>query len=901
MSIRDFDALFTPKSVALIGASTKPGTVGGVLADNMMRAGFHGPVLPVNPKYGSVGGVLAWPDIASLPVVPDLGVIAVPPDAVPPVVKALRDKGARAAIVITAGFHDSGPGPDRDRLKALIEAAGPMRLMGPNTIGGMAPHIGLNASFSHIAPIEGDLAFIAQSGAVLTSVLDWATDKGIGFSHVAGLGDMLDVDFGDVLNFLAMDTKTRAILLYVEAVTNTRKFMSAARAAARTKPVIVIKSGRKAEGAKAASSHTGALAGADAVYDAAFKRAGMLRVDDMQELFDAVETLSRKTIRDLRGSGVGDRLGILTNGGGIGVLATDRLIELGGTLAELGPETLTGLDAVLPATWSRGNPVDIIGDAPGERYAAAMDVLLADRQIDAILALNCPTAIADSSEAAQAITAKLKKARKPVFTSWLGDGSARPARHHFRDAGVPTYDTAEGAVRAYMHSVRYGRNQQMLMQTPPAIAPEPEDARDRVRKTLAKALDEDRPWLTEVEAKSVLEAYSIPIARTFSAATAAEAEEAARQFSFGDRVAVKILSKDITHKSDVGGVVLNLETPEQTRAAAESMLQRMRQDFPDANIEGVSVQEMILRPGSYELIVGLNEDPQFGPVVLFGQGGKAVEVIGDTAMGLPPLNPILASEMIRETRVSHLLRGFRDEMPVDMEALQHVLITVGRIAIDHPQIVELDINPLIADAKGVVALDARIRVQATAAAGEDRLAIRPYPQHLEGTVALRDGAEIPVRPIKPEDGPALQQMFSATNQDDLRLRFFHAMKKIPTQLAARLTQIDYSREMAFVALNPADRSELVGVVHLSADADNTEAEYSVLVRSDWKGAGLGYALMQAVIDYGANRGIQRLYGEVLSDNHPMIAMCQDLGFAIRRDPEDPLIQYVSLDLTKAAA
>ena len=900
MSIRDFDALFMPGSVALIGASTKSATVGGVLAENMMRAGFHGPVLPVNPKYDSVGGVLAWRDIAALPVVPDLGIVAVPPDAVPPVVAALRDKGTRAAIIITAGFHAGGDTAEAARLNTLVEAAGPMRLMGPNTLGAMAPHIGLNASFSHIAPLPGDLAFIAQSGAVLTSVLDWATDKGIGFSHVAGLGDMLDVDFGDVLNYLAMDTRTRAILLYIEAVTNTRKFMSAARAAARTKPVIVIKSGRRAEGAKAASSHTGALAGADAVYDAAFKRAGMLRVDDMQELFDAVETLSRASVRTLRG-GIGEHLGILTNGGGIGVLATDRLIELGGDLARLTPETVAALDQVLPATWSRGNPIDIIGDAPGKRYADAMDVLLGAKEIDAILALNCPTAIADSGEAAQAITAKASKARKPVFTSWLGDGGARPARQHLRDAGIPTYDTAEGAVRAYVHTVQYWRNQQMLMQTPPAVPAEPQDARGRVSQTVEKALAEDRPWLTEVEAKSVLDAYSIPIARTFVARDADEAEDAAKNFKFGDRVAVKILSKDITHKSDVGGVVLNLETPDQTRAAAGAMLQRMKKDFPDAQIEGVSVQEMILRPGSHELIIGLNEDPQFGPVVLFGQGGKAVEVIGDTAMGLPPLNPILAEAMIRETRVSQLLSGYRDEKPVDMEALQHVLITVGRIAIDHPQIVELDINPLIADADGVVALDARIKVKRTDAAGEDRLAIRPYPQHLEGAIKLRDGADVPVRPIKPEDGPALHRMFSETNQDDLRLRFFHAMKKIPTQLAARLTQIDYAREMAFVAMNPTDPRELIGVVHLSADADNQGAEYSVLVRSDWKGAGLGYALMRAVIDYGRQRGIQRLYGEVLADNHPMIAMCQDLGFAISRDPDDPGLEYVSLDLAAAAA
>ena len=913
MSVRDLDTFFHPKSIALIGASNRPGSVGAVLARNLMDGGFDGPIMPVNPKHRSIGGVYAWPDIDSLPDTPDLAIVATPADAVAGVTADLRARGTRAVCVVTAGFGEGGDKTGEARRAALEKAAGPMRILGPNVLGLMVPGMGINASFSHICPPPGDLAFVSQSGAMLTAVSDWAASRGIGFSHLVSLGDKMDVDFGDMLNYLTSDPQVRAILLYIEAIGDARKFMSAARAAARTKPVVVIKAGRFAEGAAAASSHTGALAGADTVYDAAFRRAGMLRVFDMQELFDAVQTLSS----DLRrlDAGISDRLAILTNGGGVGVLATDALMQRGGRLASLSAETIDKLNATLPATWSKANPVDIIGDAPGARYTAALEALLADPGADAVLVVNCPTAIADSSEAAEAIVGALPRQHKPVLTAWLGDNAAQKARTLFIRNRIPTYNTAEEAVRAFMHVVRYNRNQAMLMQAPPNVdgaGGEPDRA--AVRRIIDAALAEGREWLSEAEAKRILDAYDIPIARTYTAPDAEAAYMVARGFKMGDLVAVKVLSKDITHKSDVGGVVLNLTTPEQVREATELMLTRLRKDYPDAEIEGVTVQEMIRRPGAHELIVGLNEDPQFGPVILFGKGGKEVEVVGDTATALPPLNDVLAESLIEETHVYRLLKGYRAEPAADLAALRRTLIRIGQLAIDFAEVKELDINPLIADAQGVVALDARIKVAADARPPHARLAIRPYPRELEGTLTLRDGSPIQVRPVRPEDKENLKELVDRCEPEDIRLRFLHPMKRLPDQLAARLSQIDYAREMAFVAVVPErdgeddpdggnggpEHEHIAGVARLFADADLMEAEYAILLRRDLKGQGLGYALMRRLIEYGREAGIGRLTGDVLKENRAMLDMCRDLGFRLKEQFDDPGVMRVTLDLSEGA-
>lgn len=886
MTVRSLESLFNPSSIALIGASKTPGTVGYVLARNLMSAGFDGPIMPVNPKHRAIGGVLTWPNVGSLPVTPELAVISTPADVVPGIVADLRNRGTKAAIVVTAGF---GEGGDRDGLSlagALREAAGDMRIVGPNVLGVMVPGIGLNAGFAGRTSLVGDLAFVAQSGAVLASVLDWATARGIGFSHMVSLGDMLDVDFGDMLDYLGRDPHVRAILLYIEAVKDARKFMSAARAAARMKPVVVVKGGRQPEGARAATSHTGALAGSDAVYDAAFRRAGMLRVTDMAELFDAVETLSRAPRIG------GERLAIITNGGGMGVLATDGLIDEGGTLAALSDETIARLGAALPPTWSHGNPVDIIGDAPAERYKAGMEALLADPGIDAILVLNTPTAVADSLVAAEAVIATLGKRHLPVLACWLGAESAA-ARNLFATRGVPTYDTPGEAVRSLMHMVRYRRNQKLLMQVPSSVPHDFEPDTQAVRAMVDTALAAGRDWLSEPEAKSVLRAYGVPVAETAIAATPEAAAKAAADMP-GPYV-VKILARDIVHKSDIGGVALDLDTPEAVATATRTILARARERAPDAVVEGVAVQQMVRRPAAYELIVGVSEDPQFGPVLLFGHGGHAVEEIDDTAMALPPLNTLLARSLIERTRIYRLLRGYRDRPPAALDTIVLTLIQVAQLVTDFAEIAELDINPLLADADGVIALDARIRIAAAQGPAQARLAIRPYPREMEGHVHLRDGSEIAIRPIQPEDAPALHEMVSRAAAEDLRLRFFQPMRRLPEQLAARLTQIDYDREMAFVSLDPADGA-ITGVGRLMAGPDLREAEYAIIVRTDWKGRGLGYALMNRIIAFAEERGIQTIYGEVLRENEPMLRMAKDLGFRASPAPGEPGVIEVRRDM-----
>jgi len=892
MSIRDLDYFFRPSSVAVVGASKRPGSVGAVLMNNLMRAGFDGPIMPVNPNYRAIGGALAWPSVADLPVVPDLGVVCTPPDTVAEVVGALKAKGARAAIIITAGFGEGGVEKGERRRAAVLKAAGGMRLIGPNVVGVLATDSCLNASFAHIDALPGDLAFVSQSGAIITSVLDWAASRGIGFSHMVSVGDMADVDFGDMLDYLAIQPNVRAILLYIEGVTNARKFVSAARIASRVKPVVVIKAGRAPEGAHAAHSHTGALAGNDAVYDAVFHRAGLLRVQDTIELFDAVETLAHA--QHFRG----DRLAILSNGGGAAVLATDRAVAEGIHLAKLAPETMTRLDAVLPPTWSHGNPVDIIGDAPGARYAASLEALLDDPGIDGVLVLNCPTATVDRMDAAQAVIDCGKDRRFPVLTSWLGGASAEKARRAFAERGLPTFDTPEAAVRGFSHLVRYRAGQEQLLRTPVTSSLDHDVDRTAAAAVFAAAQKDGRNWLMEAEAKAVLAAYGIPVVQTVVAATPEEAEKTAQ--SMHGPYAVKVYSPDILHKSDVGGVDLDLDTPEAVRQSAAAMQARIEQALPDARLHGFTVQPMVRRPDAFELIAGIFEDVQFGPVILFGEGGTGVEAIGDTNMALPPLDAVLADELIAGTRIGRLLPGYRGRQGADMRAIADTLIRVSRLAADFDEIKELDINPLLADGGGVVAIDARIRFARATAAPGARLAIKPYPDELRGEVLLRDGTTVHVRPVAPTDAPHLQEMIRRTDPDDIRMRFLHAMKQLPDKLAARLSQIDYAREMAFLAIDESDGSVL-GVSRLVADANNERAEYAVIVRTDWKGRGLGYALMNRLIEHARARGLHELFGDVLGENAPMLKMCRELGFQIAASADDGAICNVKLALAKTKA
>ncbi|MCM0021575.1 MAG: bifunctional acetate--CoA ligase family protein/GNAT family N-acetyltransferase, partial [Tagaea sp.] len=799
-------------------------------------------------------------------------------------------RGCKAAVVLTAGFGEL-PG-DRGKAleQAMLDAAKPhlMRIVGPNCLGVAVPRMGLNATFAHLAPPKGDLAFVTQSGAMATAVLDWAQPRKIGFSHLVSLGDMADVDFGDMLDWLALDGATRAILLYVEAITHPRKFMSAARAAARLKPVIVIKAGRHAEAAKAAASHTGALAGSDAVYDAAFRRAGMLRVHDVDELFDAVATLANPP------KSSGDRLTILTNGGGLGVLATDTLIDEGGHLANLSDATRAALDGVLPRTWSHGNPVDIIGDAPPARYEAAMKALLADPGMDALLVLNCPTAIASSLDAADAVVLSAKDARVPVLTAWLGGSQgALDARRKFAEARLPSYETPDKAVRGFMHLVRYRRAQASLMEVPEAapddLCPDPDAARRAVEAALARGEE----WLSQEDVRAVLDGYGIAGPRNERAADEDGVAQAAARI--GGPVALKIVSPDVLHKSEFGGVALDLAGPEQARAAAAAMRARVLAVKPEARIDGYLVQAMIRRPNAHELILGASVDRQFGPVLLFGQGGVAVEVLGDVAMALPPLNVKLAREMVAATRVSKLLAGYRGRPAADMAAIELALVRLSRLVCDLDAVTEIDVNPLLVDDKGAIALDARIRIAKPAlGAHAARLAIEPYPAHLARRIELPGGGGAKLRPIRPEDAPAIEAMFARMTDEDRRMRFFAPIAKLTPAQLDRLTQIDYDREMALVC---EDAGGFLGVVRLAADPDRARAEYAIALRSDQKGHGLGIYLMRRILDYAKNVGIGVVFGEILRENRPMLEICRALGFVLRPEPDMPEIVRAEIALT----
>ena len=899
MTIRNLDRMFAPRSVALIGASAREGSIGQVVLKNLTGAGFAGRVMAVNPKAaamnGSLGGVELVADVASLPEAPDLAVIATPAQTVPGLISELGAKGTRAAVVITAGFAELGEEGKALQMK-ILEAAKPtlMRIVGPNCLGVMVPGVGLNASFAHLTPLKGDIAFVSQSGAIVTAVLDWATTRGIGFSHVVSFGGMSDVDFGDMLDFLAQDPKTRSILLYVESVREARKFMSAGRQAARLKPVIVIKAGKHAAAAKAAASHTGALAGSDAVYEAAFQRAGMLRVDSLDDLFEAIETLSTRPERKPL---AGTKLSILTNGGGVGVLATDFLLDLGGRLAEITPETLAALDAVLPRTWSRGNPVDIIGDAPAERYTAAIDLLLKDKNTDALLVMNCPTAVVDNVAAAHVVADAALKSGKPVFTSWLGDAGARAGREVFLNRHVPTFDTPNQAITAFMNQVRYQRNQRLLMEIPPAGPAWPNRDLASARRIVDTVLAEKREWLNEMESKALLAAYGIPVVDTRIVRDVEEAARVAAEIGFP--AALKILSPQITHKTDVGGVALGLENADAVRAAATKMLTDVGLAAPHATIEGFTIEAMVSRPSAFELILGVVDDATFGPVILFGQGGTAVEVIRDKAMALPPLNRVLAEDLIRRTRISHLLEGYRDRPGADFDAISGTLMALGDLVADLPEVFELDINPLWADHRGVIAVDARVRVRPPLLAGTRRLAVRPYPSSLEGELRDRKGDVFPMRPVRPEDTALIDDLLEHTDPEDLRMRFLSPLRRLPRQLAARLTQIDYDREMAFVVYTDESRKELAAVGRLSEDPDRERAEYAILVRTDKQGIGLGHSLMKHLIAYAEYRGVGEIFGHVLRENGHMLDLCEALGFVRERLEGEPGVVEMRLALPKA--
>ncbi|HEU0278113.1 MAG TPA: bifunctional acetate--CoA ligase family protein/GNAT family N-acetyltransferase [Rhodanobacteraceae bacterium] len=883
MSTYNLAAFMQPASVALVGASRRAGSVGAIAARNL--AGFGGEVFLINRNFAVDVPAGRYPTVAALPRAPELAIVAVPAAAVPGVIADLGRLGTRAAVVLSAGFSETQAGAAgavlREEMLVAARATG-LRILGPNCVGMLAPRAELNAGFAQALPLGGGLTFLSQSGAVLTTLIDWANARGVGFSALVSLGEMAEVDVADWLDYLATDAQTHAILLYLESVPNARKFMSAARHAARLKPVIALKSGRSPAAAKAAASHSGALAGSDAVFDAAFRRAGIQRVATLTQMLETAETLSYAR------PPAGERLALVTNGGGMGVLAVDQLLASDGTLAKLDASTMATLDAALPAAWSHANPVDIIGDAGPERYRAALDAVLGAEGVDAVAVMYCPTGLGDPVAAAAGVAEALRARpfRPPVLAAWLGPAAAAAASHTFAALHVPNFDTPEALVRGFLQLDSRRRQQQRLMQTVPAFPLRGEVRRGDVRRLIDGWLQAGADWLDEADAKHLLAVAGFPVNESRRAKDPDEARAVARDMQ--GPYAIKILSPDLLHKSEVGGVALNIESPDEVARVTAGMLGRLREAHPQARINGVSVQRMVDRANAQELIAGLTLDPVFGPVIVFGAGGVTVEAVQDTAIALPPLDINLARELVERTRIARVLKGANGRVPpADLDALLALLIRLSELVCEFPEIVDLDLNPILAGPGGVTAIDARVRLRAATGSAIDRLAIVPYPRELERPFELPDSTRALLRPIRPEDELPLRRAFERLSPESRYLRMFDVLRELPHALAARATQIDYDREMAFVISEdkPAGEAVLYGGVRLISDANRERGEFAITVIDDLAGHGIGRRLMHVILDYARGIGVRVVTGAVLANNRPMLALCRELGFHLESPGE----------------
>ena len=877
MSIYNLDKIFNPTSVAVVGASSRAGTIGAALVKNILSGGYGGKLFPVNPHYGEIQGLVSYPTLSQIKEPVDLVVLATPIQTALPVMEECVRQSVKAVVIISAGGKEiGGAGIQLEGQILEIARRGGIRIIGPNCLGVACSEARLNASFAGHMPLPGKMAFVSQSGAICTAILDLSLKEQIGFSHFVSVGSMLDVDFGDLVDFLGNDSNVSSIILYIESLTNFRKFMSAARAVSRVKPIIVLKSGRSPAGAKAAQSHTGALAGEDAVYEAAFQRAGIKRVHTVAELFDCAELLAKQP----RPAGPG--LIILTNAGGPGVMAADALAEYGLEPLALSPETLERLNAILPPYWSRSNPVDILGDADLERFRRTVEVCLQDPGINGLLVMTAPQALTDPTAIAEALTQILSGRRCPIFTVWMGGRDVEMGREIFNRAGIPTYETPEQAVRAFWHLVSYKQNLELLQEIPPRLAHILEYHQDQARQIIDRALLEKTEALTEVEAKALLSSYGIPVNRTEAAAGADKAIKLAA--AMGYPVVLKILSRDILHKTDAHGVELNLQDQNDVRQAFGKIMVQARNFDPEARLAGVTVQPMRPRP-DYELIVGSKKDPDFGPVILFGMGGIMTEVLKDHAITLPPLNRLLARRLIESTRVYKLLKGYRNRPPANLLLLEEILIRLSQLVTDFPEIAELDINPLIMDEDGAWAVDCRVILAASDVPSPRHLVISPYPNQYEKEIVSRTGIPIRVRPIKPEDAPLLETLFQVLSPRSIYYRFFRPLKAIPPDLLARFTQIDYDRDVALVALESQGSEErMLGVGRLMGDPDGREAEFAVLVGDPWQGQGIGAALMESCLAIARERGFRSIWGIALKENTQMLALGRGLGFEIQYEP-----------------
>ncbi|HLK33009.1 MAG TPA: bifunctional acetate--CoA ligase family protein/GNAT family N-acetyltransferase [Terriglobales bacterium] len=885
------DAIFKPQSVAVVGATERQGSVGRTILWNLLSTPFGGTVYPINPNRGSVLGIKAYRSLATVPERVELAVIVTPAETVPGVIDECLEAGVKGAIVISAGFKEHGEhGKELERQILQKMQGSRLRVIGPNCLGVMNPLSGLNATFAQTMARPGNVAFISQSGALCTAVLDWSQREMVGYSAFVSIGSMLDVDWGDLIDYLGNDPRTHSIVMYMESVGNARNFLSAAREVSLTKPIIVVKAGRTEAAAVAAASHTGALTGSDEVLEAAFRRCGVLRVTSISDLFYLADVLSKQPRPQ------GPRLAILTNAGGPGVLATDALIGLGAELAPLSAETMKALDELLPPHWSHNNPIDVLGDAGPQRYAKALEIASRDASIDGLLTILTPQAMTDPTQTAEQLKPYAKTTGKPVLASWMGGAEVAAGQDILHRAGIPTFPFPDTAARVFYYMWRYSYNLRGLYETPslPLEAAAAVD-RGRAESILKRAHAAGRTLLTELESKQVLAAYGIPCVPTMLAISEKEAVERAQEIGYP--VVLKLHSETITHKTDVGGVQLNLRDADAVRKAFRAIEAAVREIKGEGHFLGVSVQPMVKQEG-YELILGSSIDAQFGPVLLFGSGGQLVEVFKDRALALPPLNTTLARRTMEQTKIFRALQGVRGRKAVDVGALEELLVRFSELVVENPWIKEIDINPLLASPERLLALDARVVLHGRQVKEEDlpRPAIRPYPIRYVAPWRLKNGTEVMIRPIRPEDEPALVRFHEALSERSVYLRYFQPMKLSARTAHERLTRIcflDYDREMALVAerRDPGSgQQEIIAVARLSKLHAVDEAEAAIVVSDDYQHQGLGTELYRRLAQIARDENIARIVSTMLGENREMRAICQKLGFRIHTDLEEQTVK-----------
>ena len=878
MGTKKLDKLFNPKVIAIIGATARKGTVGHSLMKNVIGSGFDGIVYPINPKRTNVLGVKAYANIHEVPDKVDLAIIATPAKTVPAIVEACGYSGVSGILLISAGFSEIGKEGKMltKHISATLRKYG-MRLIGPNCLGFIKPSIHLNASFANKMALPGKIALISQSGALCTAILDWSVDQNVGFSHFVSIGSMIDVSFHDLIDYFGSDPLTTSIVIYMESLTDARSFMSAARAFARNKPIIVLKAGKSSEGAQAAMSHTGSLAGNDFVFDAAFKRAGIIRVNTIDELFHIALSLS------MQEKPAGNRLAIITNAGGPGVIATDTLIEKGGKIAQLSNETIAGLNKHLSPNWSKGNPVDVLGDAGPEQYEKAVELCAKDKNVDAILVILTPQSMTDPTRVAEKVASVARKYRKTLLASWMGADDIKGGQQVLERNKIPVYQTPEDAVKCFMHMYDYSRNLEILHETPSQIPHEFKPKKAKSKKLIDEVLADNRTVMTEFEAKQLMNYYGIPVIKNGLAKTEEEALKLAEKIGYP--LVMKIASPDILHKTDVGGVILNIVNEEEARKAFTKIMKSSKAKMPEADIRGVFVEQMIKR--KYELIIGCKKDPIFGPTIVFGMGGVAVEVFKDTTVGLPPLNMALAMRIIEDTKIYKLIKGYRGMPGADITSIQFLLYKFAYLIMDFPQISEIDINPFGVDERGGVVLDAKVilddSIEITEKYPNKHLVISPYPSEYITKFTMKNGEKAILRPIKPEDELMEKEMFSNFSERTQRYRFFQLIKDISHDQLIRYTQIDYDREIAIIAeVTENGNKMMAGVARLIADQYNETAEFAIVIADPWQNQGLGNKFTDYICEIAKARGIQKIYANILAINHIMLHMFRTRGFSMTK-------------------